>query len=84
MTRVLGWTLVGLLGWGSVAEADSATLDDFQNADGKKGCESIPYGSIRDTCSRKSESVKDWCKNSSRKISCDDLDRQGLQSRSRT
>lgn len=72
------WTLVGALTLGGVAAAASATLSDFKNADGKKGCESIPYEDIRDTCSRKGVSVNDWCKNSSRKISCNELDPAGL------
>ena len=78
MKRVSGWTLVGVLVLGGVAAAASATLSDFKSADGKKGCESIPYEGIRDVCGRKSELVKDWCKNSSRKISCDELDPAGL------
>ena len=78
MKRVSRWTLVGVLALGGVAATASATLNDFKNADGKKGCESIPYEGIRDTCGRKSEAVRDWCKNSSRKISCDDLDPMGL------
>ena len=80
MKRVskVGWAWIGVLALGAAAAAASATLNDFKNADGKKGCESIPYEGIRDTCNRKSEAVKEWCKNTSRKISCDDLDPAGL------
>jgi chromosome segregation ATPase len=78
MRRVFRWTLVGALALGGAAAAASATLNDFKNADGKKGCESIPYEGIRGTCSSKSDSVNDWCKNSSRKISCEGLDPAGL------
>jgi hypothetical protein len=56
----------------------AATLDDFKEAVGKEGCDSIPYSDLRNTCKSKSSDVNDWCKNSSKRWSCDDLDPTGL------
>lgn len=54
------------------------TLNDFKDAVNRKGCESIPYESIRRTCTDKGREVDDWCKSSSRVISCDELDPSGF------
>lgn len=52
--------------------------DDFKDASNRDGCEAIPYSSERSSCSSTGREVDDWCKNSSRKWSCDDLDPSGL------
>jgi len=76
MKRV-GWvTVLGLSIFGGAVAA--ATLSDFKEAEGKDGCESIPYDGIRRTCTDNSRDVDDWCKRSDRKISCNDLDPSGL------
>lgn len=56
----------------------AASLNDFKEAVRNEGCDAIPYESIRSTCKSKSSDVNDWCKNSSKKWSCDDLDPSGL------
>ena len=51
---------------------------DFKAASNRDGCEAIPYSSERSSCSSAGREVDDWCKSSSRKWSCDDLDPSGL------
>lgn len=71
-----GRVVVGvLLITASVAFA--ATLDDFKEAVQHKGCDSIPYESLRDTCKDKAAVRDDYCK--SRVSSCKDLDPSDLQ-----
>lgn len=67
---VLG-VCVSAVGFASVA-------DDFKDASNRKGCEAIPYSSERSSCASAGRDVDDWCKNSSRPWSCDDLDPSGL------
>lgn len=71
------WCVVmgGMLFGGAVA---AATLNDWKDAVSRDGCESIPYESIRRTCTEKGKEVDAWCKSSSRRIGCDDLDPEGL------
>lgn len=76
MKRISWHVLIGSLVLGGVVGA--ATLSDWKNAEGKTGCDSIPYDSIRGTCTSNADNVKDWCKNSSRPISCDELNPAGL------
>lgn len=52
--------------------------DDFKDAANRDGCEAIPYSSERSSCISAGRDVDDWCKNSSRRWSCDDLDPSGL------
>jgi hypothetical protein len=52
--------------------------DDFKDAADRDGCEAIPYSSERSSCVSAGRDVDDWCKNSSRRWSCDDLDPSGL------
>lgn len=52
--------------------------DDFKDAANRDGCEAIPYSSERSSCASAGRDVEDWCKNSSRRWSCDDLDPTGL------
>src|SRR3954471_396390 len=52
--------------------------DDFKDAANRDGCEAIPYSSERSSCISAGRDVDDWCKSSSRKWSCDDLDPSGL------
>lgn len=68
---VLGWLFVGSVVLAGVA-------DDFKDAANRDGCEAIPYSSERSSCVSAGRDVDDWCKNSSRKWSCDDLDPSGL------
>lgn len=68
--------VIGLLCVSGLALAGVA--DDFKDASNRDGCEAIPYSSERSTCSSLGRDVDDWCKNSSRKWSCDDLDPSGL------
>lgn len=68
--------LPGLALSGAVA---AATLEDFKEAVSKQGCESIPYESIRYDCDDRD--VNEWCKNSSRKISCDGLDPRSIKTK---
>lgn len=76
MKRTFWNVLIGsLVLSGTVA---AATLNDWKDAASREGCESIPYESIRSTCMYKGREVDDWCKSSSRKISCDDLDPSGI------
>lgn len=56
----------------------AATLSDFKNADGKRGCESIPYDGYLRSCKDNSGEVENWCKSSGRRINCDNLDPSGL------
>ncbi len=60
------------------AVAFASIADDFKDASNRKGCEAIPYSSERSSCSSASRDVEDWCKNSSRPWSCEDLDPNGL------
>jgi hypothetical protein len=57
-----------LLGLGGVALADLES--DFKDAAGRDGCASIPYSSLRSDCGTQQSGVDDWCKNSSRPVSC--------------
>lgn len=77
MKRVSWHVVIGALVLGGAVAA--ATLNDFKDAVGREGCESIPYDGLRSTCQSKSRDVDDLCKNSSRPISCDGLDPNGLQ-----
>lgn len=56
----------------------SASGPSVKDAAGREGCESIPYENIRRTCTDKSREVEDWCKSSSREISCDSLNPDGI------
>jgi len=69
--------IFGMLGISALAFASIA--DDFKDASNRDGCEAIPYSSERSSCSSAGRDVDDWCKNSSRKWSCDDLDPSGLK-----
>jgi chromosome segregation ATPase len=69
--------IFGMLGISVLAFASIA--DDFKDASNRDGCEAIPYSSERSSCSSAGRDVDDWCKNSSRKWSCDDLDPSGLK-----
>jgi hypothetical protein len=60
----------GLLLVGSVVLAGVA--DDFKDAANRDGCEAIPYSSERSSCVSAGRDFEDWCKNTSRKWSCDD------------
>ena len=57
------------------------SLDDWKTAQSAaqsgKGCESIPYSSYRDECTRKSEKVNELCKTDS--WSCDGLETKALR-----
>ena len=66
-----GIVLAGSLVLAGVAE-------DFKDAANRDGCEAIPYSSERSACSSGGRDVDDWCKNSSRSWSCDDLEPGGL------
>jgi hypothetical protein len=68
--------VMGLLFAGSAVLA--GVVDDFKDAANRDGCEAIPYSSERSACNSAGREVDDWCKNSSRKWSCDDLDPSGL------
>jgi seryl-tRNA synthetase len=76
MKRISWHVVIGVLVLGGVVGA--ATLNDFKNAEGQTGCDSIPYDGIRSTCRGNRDGVRDWCKNSSRPISCENLDPSGL------
>jgi chromosome segregation ATPase len=56
----------------------ASVADDFKDASNRDGCEAIPYSSERDSCRSAGRDVDEWCKNSSKKWSCDDLDPSGL------
>lgn len=73
----LSWCVVigSLTLSGAVA---ASPLDDFKEAAGRQFCSSIPYEGLRRTCIDKGREVDDWCKSSSRKITCTDLDPAGL------
>lgn len=68
---VIAMMLLGGVGLAGVA-------DDFKDAANRDGCEAIPYSSERSSCNTASREVDDWCKSSSRKWSCDDLDPSGI------
>ena len=68
--------VMGLLFAGSAVLAGVA--DDFKDAANRDGCEAIPYSSERSACNSAGREVDDWCKSSSRKWSCDDLDPSGM------
>lgn len=76
MKRISWHVVIGGILLSSVVSA--ATSNDFKDAVGKDGCESIPYDGLRRTCMDKSREVDDWCKNSSREISCDGLNPAGI------
>jgi hypothetical protein len=67
---------VGLLCAGGVVLANVA--DDFKDAANRDGCEAIPYSSERSSCISGGRDVEEWCKNSSKPWSCEDLDPSGL------
>jgi hypothetical protein len=56
----------------------AGVADDFKDASNRDGCEAIPYSSERASCTSSGRDVDDWCKSSSRKWSCDDLDPTGI------
>lgn len=70
--------LVVFVGLCISALALASITDDFKDAANKDGCDAIPYSSERSTCNSLGRDVDDWCKNSSRRWSCDDLDPSGL------
>jgi hypothetical protein len=72
-----GMIVVGMLCVSGLALAGIA--DDFKDASNRDGCDAIPYSSERSSCSSAGRDVEDWCKNSSRKWSCDDLDPTGIK-----
>lgn len=74
--QIKAWMMVGLLLAGGAVLAGVA--DDFKDAANRDGCEAIPYSSERSSCNSAGREVDDWCKSSSRKWSCDDLDPSGL------
>jgi hypothetical protein len=79
MTRISWHVVIGVLVLGLLGSIiGAATLNDFKNAENQTGCDSIPYDSIRATCRSNRDGVREWCKNSSRPISCDGLDPSGL------
>ena len=57
-----------VLGPSGVALADLES--DFKDAVSKEGCESIPYSDLRGNCTSQQTGVTDWCKNSSRPVTC--------------
>lgn len=69
---------VVLCGICTSAVAFASIADDFKDASNRDGCEAIPYSSERGSCESAGRDVDDWCKNSSRKWSCDDLDPTGI------
>lgn len=52
----------------SVAIADK--LSDFQNAVGKRGCESIPYSDLQSTCKSQQSYVHDYCDGAKGPVTC--------------
>lgn len=76
MKRAFWYVVIGGLGLSSAVAA--ATLNDWKDSANREGCESIPYENIRRTCTDQGREVDDWCKSSSRQISCNDLDSSGL------
>jgi seryl-tRNA synthetase len=76
MKRFTSWVVCGALTVGGVAIA--ASLDDFKEAVEQKGCTSIPYEDIRDSCKSNSEKVQEYCKGGRGPMTCDDLDPAGL------
>jgi len=55
----------------------ASVADDFKDASGRSGCDSIPYSSDRGSCSSGGPEVETWCK--TKKWNCDDLDPSGIQ-----
>jgi dGTP triphosphohydrolase len=53
------------------------SLDDWKAAQGKEGCESIPYSSYRQQCKENSDDVERYCK--SEPWSCDKLPTKALR-----
>ncbi len=45
-------------------------LSDFQEAVKNKGCDSIPYGDYRSTCSSQQSYVHEWCDGSRGPVTC--------------
>src|SRR6266851_1980742 len=52
--------------------ADS-TLDSYKRVDGLKGCDSIPYDTLRSRCIDTSVDVQNYCKEKELKRSCKEL-----------
>lgn len=77
MKRLASWIVFGVITLGGVVIA--ASLDDFKAAVDQKGCASIPYSDIRDSCKSNSEKVQEYCKGGRGPITCDDLDPAGLK-----
>src|SRR5687768_10337620 len=54
-------------------------LSDFKDAvnaaNSRKGCESIPYSTLRDNCTKQDSHVDEWCEGKRGPVSCD---REGL------
>jgi hypothetical protein len=51
------------------ARADK--LDDFKEAVSKVGCESIPYGDLRENCKDQQGYVHDWCDGAKGPVRCE-------------
>jgi hypothetical protein len=73
MSKITWGLTVGAMLFGSMVLA--ASLNDFKEAAGKLGCNTIPYQTIREACQREQAKVDDWCK---KPWSCDNLDPSGL------
>jgi hypothetical protein len=75
---LLGLSLLAFL---AVPANRPQSLDDWKAAlsaaQSGKGCESIPYGSYRDQCGRKSDKVDELCKTDS--WSCDGLETKSVR-----
>ena len=46
-------------------------LDDFKNAVGKSGCESIPYSDLSSNCSSQGKDMHPWCDGKQGPVACD-------------
>lgn len=82
MMWISRWTVSCLTLFATLFVADIATaqsLSDFKDAAGKKGCDSIPYSSLRSSCQSKQRDVDSWCKGSKGVWSCEGLDPEGLK-----
>lgn len=53
------------------------SVNDFKDAADRKGCDLIPYSSLRSTCDDRGPRIEDYCKQ--RKWRCDGLDPEGIK-----
>ena len=63
--------LVLMFSVSAITAAHADKLDDFKEAAGKKGCESIPYSDLQSDCKSQQSDVKGWCDGGRGPVTCE-------------